>query len=529
MLLKNEKYVIGIDIGTSSAKGCLFTPEGRIVANFSVKYRVLVPNPGWREQRADWWWDATREILLNLARAAKLTKENLVGIAITHQRLSFVPVNKEMKPIGNAILWNDTRCVNEIEYAKKVIGDKEIFKKTGTAPGYWTIYKILWLKNNRPDIYKTAYKFVLVPDYICYKLTGKLVTTQSAAILTGALDVRNPNRWQSDILDALGIDRRLMVDEILPSCKIIGEITSEAARKTSIPKGVPVITAAGDQPCGTLGAGLTKSDQVGVNGGTSCTSEVIAESLPKLEDPSNYYLEISPTGKYLLETTIPSGGSSLMNWFKENFGAALIEEAMNKGKDVWSYIYSRADLSPPGSLGMLLIPYFNGAGPPYWDFDTGGIIVGVTLDTRDVHFVRAIIEGLAFEVRRHIMLLESGCSGRIKELLMYGGSSRSDTWNKIFSDVTNLIVKVSETPETTALGAAICAAVGGGLYTTVEEAVTNMVRWRQRYEPNPEVSQLYKEIFQHYYLPLYERIRDIIRGSVTFGRQVAKTKSKQPI
>ncbi|MCX8187830.1 MAG: FGGY family carbohydrate kinase [Nitrososphaeria archaeon] len=509
-----DEYVIGVDIGTSSAKVCLFDISGNTVSETHVEYQVLTPRPGWREQKAEWWWEATIKLLRGLAERAKLlNRKNLKGIAVTHQRLTFVPVNERIEPIHNAILWNDVRCSEEVEYARRTIGENEIFNRTGVAPGYWSIYKILWIKNNLPEVYAKTHKFVLVPDFICFKLTGKLVTTQSAAILTGALDIRSPNRWCSDIVRALGIDEEKLVDEILPSGVIIGELTEEVAKTTSLPSGVPIVTAAGDQPCGTLGAGLKREGQVAVNGGTSCTSEILSKALPRLDDPRNYYLEISPIGKYILETTIPSGGSDLMKWFRENFGYKLVEEAISKNMDVWTHIYNQPKNSQIGSLGVLLVPYFNSAGPPYWDLDTGGVILGLTTDTKYYHFIRAIMEGLAFEVKRHIKMLERGADIKIDELLMYGGSSRSDVWNQIFSDVIGIKVVVPKTPETTSLGAAICAAVGGGVHKSFEDAIVNMVHIEKTYSPNSEANKIYEELFERCYLPIYENVRDIVLES----------------
>ena len=278
-----EPLLMGIDIGTSSAKGCIFDIHGRCVAEASASYDIITPKPGWREQRAEWWLNAVVRISRDLIKKINNGVSRLIGVAITHQRLTFVPVDRNIKPIYNAILWNDVRCGREVDYARENIGEKEIFRKTGVPPGYWSIYKILWLKNNMPEIYEKSYKFALVPDFICFMLTGKLVTTQSAAILTGALDVNNPSRWCTDIIHSLGLSEDKFVDDIMPSGVIIGEITEQASNLTRIPAGTPVITAAGDQPCGSLGAGLTKAGQIAVNGGTSCTSEIVCEALPSLD------------------------------------------------------------------------------------------------------------------------------------------------------------------------------------------------------------------------------------------------------
>jgi len=519
---RDAEYVIGLDIGTSSAKGCVFDVNGNVVAEARKQYSVISPRLGWREQNAEWWWDAVKAISRELVKKAGLNSRNLKGIAITHQRLTMVPVDENVNPIYNAILWNDVRCTEEVEIARKEIGEKEILKKTGTPPGYWTIYKILWIKRNLPEIYERTFKFVLVPDFICFRLCGRLATTQSAAILTGALDAQNPSKWRADLLEALGLSENVLVDEILPSGVVLGEVTEEASRETSLPKGTSVVTAAGDQPCGSLGAGLIKSDQVAVNGGTSCTSEVISEELPPLDEP-NYYLEISPTGKYILETTIPSGGSELMIWFRKNFGAKLEKEAEEAGQNVWAYIYDQAKRSPPGAMGMMLVPSFNSIGPPYWDLNTGGIIIGLTTDTKTHHFIRAIMEGLAFEVKRHAKMLEEATGVKVTEILMYGGSSRSDVWNQIFSDVLNVKLSVPHTPETTSLGAAICAAVGARIYNSFDEAVKKMVHVEKTYSPRKDRAEIYEELFTKCYLHIYGRLREVVMTSIRIAQKAEGT------
>jgi len=516
-------YIIGLDIGTSSAKGCVFDFHGEIVAEARAQYGVISPNMGWREQNAEWWWNALKKITRELVRRIGNSK-SIKGVAITHQRLTMVPVDENINPIYNAILWNDVRCKEEVELARREIGVREIFKKTGTPPGYWTVYKILWMKRKLPEIYRKVFKFVLVPDLLCFRLCGKLVTTQSAAILTGALNVRDPSKWCVDFLEALGLSEEVFVEEILPSGVMIGEVTEDASKETFLPAGTPVITAAGDQPCGSLGAGLIRSDQVAVNGGTSCTSEVVAEGLPSLSEP-NYYLEISPTGRYMLETTIPSGGSELMIWFRSNFGAKLVKEAEDKGENVWTYIYDQARLSPPGSMGMILVPSFNSIGPPYWDLNTGGMIVGLTTDIKPCHFIRSIMEGLAFEVKRDVKILENAVGHRMNKILMYGGSSRSDIWNQIFSDIIGIKLSVSHISETTALGAAICAAVGINVYRSFDEAVKNMVRVKKTYTPDEGKNEIYEEIFDNCYLHIYDRLREIVMKSISIA-QKAKAMEK---
>ncbi len=432
--------------------------------------------------------------------------------------MTAVPVDRDINPIGNAILWNDMRCTEETEWAHKNVGREKIFERTGYPPGLWTVYKAMWLKHHNPDMYKKMYKFLLVPDYLIYKLTGKLLTSQGAAVTTGCLDISNPSRWETDILESLDVSRDIWVQDIFPAGSIAGSITRKASVETGLPEGILVITTAGDQPCGSLGAGLVKPGILAINGGTSCTSEILSKHLPSRKK-INYFIEISPTGDYFPEVSVHSGGSALMNWFKDNFASQEIEIARKEKRDVWEVIYNEARQIPPGNLGLMMVPYLGGAGPPYWDLDARGVLFGIMLDHKRSHLVRAIMEGLSYETRRAMELMVEGTGVEIKEVRMYGGSSRSDIWNQIFADVLGLNVYTTKTTETTALGAAICAAVGGGVYSTMEKAVKEMVHIDKEYCPIDKNRNVYDKLYTQVYRQFYDKVCELVRRSARISRE----------
>ncbi len=496
-------------MGTSSTKAIIFDQEGNIKAEGRATYPLLRPKPGWVEQKAQWWWQAFQKAVKEAIDKAKIDKTKIAAIGITHQRITTVPVDKKIEPVRNAILWNDIRCSQQNEWAEKNVGREKIYFRTGNFPSLWTVYKIMWLKENEPETYRKTYKFLLVQDYIIYKLTGKLVTTSSSAIQTGCLDVNHPTRWAEDILNLLDIPVELLVEDIFPGGEEIGKVTEEASNLTGLPQGLPVVTTAGDQPCGTLGAGVTREGMLAVNGGTSCSLEAYVKGL-KLDPDLNYFIEISPTGDYLLEDSIWSGGSALMNWFKDNFALDEVKKAEKEGEDVWERLYSLASEVPPGSKGLMLVPYFSGAASPYWDLRARGVIFGLLPDHGKPHFIRTIMEGLAFEARRKKEFMEKGSKIPINKVRMYGGSARSSLWNQIFADIMGIEVSTLKTAETTALGAAICAAKGGGVYPTFEEAVKKMVHVDRRFLPDPERKKIYDELYLEVYSKFYDRVYDLI-------------------
>jgi len=254
-----------------------------------------------------------------------------------------------------------------------------------------------------------------------------------------------------------------------------------------------------------VGVGVTQPSMLGVNGGTSCSMETCTEQLP-LDPDANYFIEISPMGTYFPENSIYSGGSSLMNWLNATFAAG--EET--GPADNWEAFYNMADDAPPGNWGLMLIPYFSGATAPYWDLDARGVMFGFLMDHSKAHMVRAVMEGLAYETRRQMGFMEKGTGIPISEVRMYGGSARSDLWNQIFCDILGIRLCTTKTVETTALGAAICAAAGVGIYAGIDDAAGRMVQVKKEYLPRAERRQLYDRLYQEVYCNFYDRVHDVV-------------------
>jgi len=496
--------VIGVDSGTSSTRAILFDARGRALAEGRRAYQVLRPRPGWVEQKAEWWWEALVGSLRDLL-AAGVDPAEIMGLAITHQRITAVPVDREMVPLRNAILWNDVRCGEQNQRALERVGRERLYRRTGYNPGIWTVYKAMWLQDHEPEIYHRMDKLVLVQDYLVHQLTGELSTTSSAAVMTGCLDVAHRHRWAEDILEELEVRPSIWVDKVLAGGEVAGRISQAGAEATGLPKGLPVIAAAGDQPCGVVGAGVTKPSMLGVNGGTSCTMETCSQTLP-LDPEANYFIEISPMGTYFPENSIYSGGSALMNWLKTALGG---EEERGEDWD-WEDFYSLAGQAPPGNIGLMMIPYLSGATAPYWDVDARGVLFGLGMDHSKAHLVRAVIEGLAYEVRRQSAFMEKGTGVKIKEVRMYGGSARSRLWNQVFADVLGVAVRSTKTVETTALGAAICAAAGVGLHPDIETAAAKMVEVEGEFSPDRANRELYDRLFNEVYAQFYDRVQDLV-------------------
>ena len=503
MAVKKNKYVIGIDESTHQTKAVVIDPHGREIGSGNAGYELIHPKPGYVEQEAEWWWLALKKSINQALQSSGVNPHDIVGLSITHQRYSFVPVDEDMAPIRNAILWSDTRCGPQSEWAADKFGADFIYDRTGYFPFVWAVYKILWIKENEPAVYEGTHQWLLVQDYLVYQLTGEIATTSSSAAMMGCLDIQKRNSWAIDILEKFGLDSDKFVRRIEPAGSVLGNVSDRAGQETGLPSGIPVIAAAGDQPCGCLGAGVYDTGTVGINGGTSCTIQGISEKLP-IAAQRSFIIEINPAGKYAPEAAIHSGAATLMKWLKNDI---LQDASIN-----WENFYNLAGNCAPGNLGMTIVPYFQGVEAPYWDARSRGVIYGLGIDHKKEHFVRGIIEGLAYETRLLIGLMKNSTGLPIENIRMYGGSAQSDVWNRIFADITGCEVIVPENIQTTAIGAAICAAAGVGWYKDIGEAARNMVTIARSYRPDGENKSLYDDLFKQIYQPFYGRVVDLMHN-----------------
>jgi xylulokinase len=500
-MVENKQLLLGMDVGTSGTKSMIVDASGNILGSGFKAYGHNSPQPGWVEQEPTWYVDGIRESAAQALAESGGQWADVCGLSMTHQRLTFIPVDKKGEPLYPAIVWNDTRCSEEARWAAETMGAETIFRRTGYPPGIWSVYKVLWLKNHCPDIYDKSYQYHMVSDWLIFQLTGKTVTSYGTAATSGALNLAQKDKWDADLLKEFGLGEDIFVQDIRPSGTVVGSVTDEAAAVFNIPAGIPVVTAAGDQPCGSFGAGQFESGTLSVNGGTACTCEALTTEIPALQDP-NYFVEISPTGAYIMENSIYSGASALINWFRDNFDRCQNGTGQNK----WEYVQQLAEKTPPGNLGLMMIPFFGGAGAPYWNMDARGALLGLSEDHRSGHILRAIIEGLAYEIKRESDLMAKDASDPLMRLITYGGSN--SIWNQTLANIFNRPLDAVMTKGTSALGAAMCAAGGVGIYKDVTSAGEAMAPKATAFVPEAKTASFYNSFYREVYEGLYDSIEE---------------------
>ncbi|MDH5419894.1 MAG: FGGY family carbohydrate kinase, partial [Candidatus Bathyarchaeota archaeon] len=494
--MKENIYLAAIDAGTTGERTIIFDEKGRVVTWMYLEHPSYFLKPTWVEQEAAEWWNRiceTSKAALKEAAEKGVNPDMIVGISVTNQRETIVPVDADLEPLRRAIVWQDRRTVSQCNWIKENLGENTVYKITGlTVDPYFSAPKIMWIKEHEPNIYKETHKFLLVHDYIIAKLTDVPITSWDNASRTMLFDIGKLD-WSDNLLDGIGINEEKM-PEPYPSGKIVGEVTRKAAEETSFAEGTPVVCGGGDQQCAAIGVGVVRRGRIKA---TTGTGTFILSFLDKPSfDPKMRVLCSCHgiPGKWVQEASIFSTGT-IYRWFRDEFGH--LEKATTElvRTDPYEMLNKEAAAAPPGSKGVLVIPHFAGAGAPHWNAYARGVIVGLAIGHSRKNIVRAILEGIALEIRKNIEVMRE-LGVHIEEMRVTGGATKNPHFNQIQADVYGLPVMRGRVEESTALGCAILAGVGTGVFKSVEEATNRMVHIVERYEPRLENKATYDKLFK---------------------------------
>lgn len=497
-----EKYLLGIDIGTSSCKVAVFDITGRVVAQSVKEYNVYYPAPDYVEQNPEEWWRGVCEAVKEVIHNGGIDAGKISGIGIDGQSWSSIPVDRYGNVLYNTPIWMDTRAAEICTRIKDRVGADRIFDLSGNSfePSYSTP-KILWFKENMPDIYKNAYKFLQSNSYIAFKLTGVFSQDISQGYGLHCFDMRN-GVWNDDFCDELGIDRDKL-PEIFPCHQVIGEVTREVAESLGLAPGTPVVAGGLDACCGTLGAGVVEKGQTQEQGGQAggmsiCLNEYTVH--PKLI----MSFHVVPDTWLLQGGTVGGGGA--LKWMRQEFGAYEILKEKETGISAFETMVEEASQVKPGSEGVLFLPYLAGERSPLWDKHAKGVFFGLGYDKTRGHMIRAVLEGCAYALHHNLKTAEEVGVG-VEVLNAMGGAANSRLWTQIKADVTGKTIKVPASDTATTLGAAILAGVGTGVYKSFKQAVDSTIQIKRVHEPDMNNHDRYMQYFD-IYLELYDRLKD---------------------
>lgn len=480
-------YVVAVDCSTTAAKAVVWNARGDALAEDRRAFELNQPHPGWGEQNAEDWWTATTAAV---RRAVQTVDTSRIGaLCITHQRESFVCLDDAGLPLRPAMLWLDTRATKEVEK----FGTEDVHRVTGKPANptpAW--YKLLWLAANEPDVLSRIGKVVDVQGFLVQRLTGNWVTSWASADPLGLVDMATFD-YDDGLLKAVGLARG-QLSELRAPGSVLGTLRDDVAAQLGLPAGLPVVAGAGDGQCAQLGAGVTTAGRAYLNLGSGIVSGTIDERYSYGMEYRT--LAAAVPGAYTLETFL-GGGTFNLSWFVEKF-SGVDPRALGLDLTPEQVLETAAAKLPPGSHGLLALPYWAGALTPYWDHNARGILLGLTGVHGKSHVYRALLEGIAFEQRLLTSGAENALAKPVTDLIVLGGGSRSAVWCQIIADVMQRRVSVVREPESTCLGAGMLAASAVGIHESVPAAAAAMSGTSTSFEPEEGTVEVYDRLYQVY-------------------------------
>lgn len=499
-----KPYLMGIDIGTSACKVAVFDRTGNVRGVASCGYPVYYPRPGWAEQNPQEWWEAVCVATGKLLRENDIRPEEIAGIGIDGQSWSAIPVDRQGKVLANTPIWMDTRAASICDRLNEEIGAGEIFSLAGNSlqPSYTTA-KILWYRENLPEIYEKIWKILQSNSYIAFRLTGEVSQDLSQGYGLHCFRMETGS-WDAAMCEKLGIPMEFL-PPVMACDAVVGTVTARAAAETGLCQGTPVVAGGLDAACGTLGAGVIRPGQTQEQGGQAGGMSICMDTC-KADPRLILGYHVIP-GKWLLQGGTVGGGG-VMRWFEKEFAAYEREEGRRTGISSLEQLNRMAAGVPAGSEGLVFLPYMAGERSPIWDPKAKGVFYGLDFSKTKGHMVRACMEGVAFSLRHNLdVAREAGARADI--LCAVGGSANSRLWTQIKADITGLPIAVPSSDTATTLGAAMLAGKAVGMYRDYEEAVSLAVKETRRHEPNRENAAVYEENYQMY-LELYQSLKKMM-------------------
>jgi xylulokinase len=484
----SEEALLGIDVGTSGVRACLFRPDGTLLGAGRVPCAVSRPRPGWAEVDPELWWRGFLEALAAARAEAGVAPAAIRGVGLSTLFPTLIPMDAAGDPLGPAILYCDQRSTAQAEGLRASGAAAVLEAKTSNrvAPGTFALTSLLWLRDEQPDLYRRAAWFGSVNALFSMRLAGVFCTDYSAGLLFGLVEARNPAAWSGDLAALVDVDPGKLPPLRAPGARV-GEVTRQGARLTGLAEGTPVAAGAGDAAAAPFGGGCTApGDLLYTTGSSDCLSCVIGAPQTSRLFPNPGYLGADT---WLSVGTSTSTGAAV-DWFAEQF----------LGEASGAAVARAAEGAAPGARGVTFLPYLQGERTPVWDADARGAFTGLSMGSTRADLARAVLEGTAFALRQIVEAMEREGGVAIPRLPTCGGGAKNALWNRIKADVTGKPLDVFTFQEFSALGAAMLGGTAAGVYASAQEAVecTQSVRATEPVEPDPRAREAYEEPFRRY-------------------------------
>ena len=442
-----DEVYLGVDLGTTACKCAIIDSRGRLLGESSADYPLITLSPKEVEQDAEEWWRGALTAIGEAARKADVAPERIAALAVSSQGISFVPVDEGGRPLRRAISWLDSRAEAEAREILDAFSSERLFQMTGKrASSFYVLPKLLWLRKHEPEVFERTHRFLLAHDYLVHRLTGMFVTDH--ALASGFLlhDVKR-RVWSEEMVSRFDIPKTALPDT-MNAGEAAGPVAPAAARETGLTSQTRVVVGSQDQKCAAYAAEAGPGVATISLGTATAISAVVRSPMldPKMRIPCFPYVE---PDRWILEGVVSTSGAAVQ-WFRDQ---------------VYKGGYQLMDLAAQGEMdatvSLFFFPHLAGAGSPVWNAPHGGAFTGLSLHASAAAMARAVLEGVAFQIRSNLEVLGE-LNVKPNMLHAFGGGARSDVWIQIIADVAGLPVSVYHNPESAAIGSCMLAALGAG-------------------------------------------------------------------
>ena len=498
-----KEFLLGVDIGTLGSKGVIIDLEGHVLADCFIEHGINILRPGWVEQDPEsCYWGDFKKIVGSLINGSGIDPGNIIGIGVSSLSPDAAPIDGDGNPVRPALIYMDRRAVEECRVAEETVGKEKIHKITGNAVDpYFAGYKMLWYMRNEPGNHKRTWKILNACKYVVFKLTDTPSIDLSNAVLNAPFFDYLGKRWSEEICDALGFDKDKLPDAFELGA-VIGEVSEKASRETGLAAGTPVVSCAPDAVMSYLSVGgVEAGDSVFMYGTTGCWGLITDKPVLDIRFINMYY----PTPGTYVSTGGMIATGALVRWFRDEFGLPEKEAQRVMGVSAYKILDLEAERVPPGSDGLIVLPYFMGERTPIWDPNARGIIFGLTLFHTRAHIYRALLESAGYALRHHIDVASS-IGLRFRRIIAVDGGAKSRLWRQIVTDIINFPQEYVSKSQGAPFGDAFLAGIGVKAYKDIRE-IKSFVEIDEVTEPNPEAGKIYSELYR-IYLNLYQETRD---------------------
>ncbi|WP_281887920.1 gluconokinase [Paenibacillus sp. YYML68] len=498
----HKPFIIAADIGTTSAKTLLFNREGRVIASHAVEYPLHTPRPDMAEQDPEQIYQAVLTGIGAVVQKASVLPGQVLCVSFSSAMHSLIAVDESLQPLTPCVTWADNRSVGYVRTLKEELGGLDIYRRTGTPIHPMSpLLKLMWFRDNRPELFAEAYKFIGIKEYVFARLFGECVIDHSLASATGLFNLQQLD-WDAGALAACGV-RREQLSQPVSTTHVLQGLRPKDAQRLGLSADTPFVVGASDGVLANLGAGAYEPGVYSVTIGTSGAVRGVVRE-PKTDPQGRLFCYALKEDFWVVGGAINNGGI-MFRWVRDQLATAEAEEARRRGMEPYDYLTELAASVPAGSNGLIFLPLLAGERAPYWNANARGVFFGLSLFHEKPHMIRAVLEGVMFRIHSVVRALEE-TSGATKEIRASGGFAQSPFWLQMLADVLGSPVTIPSTIEGSGMGAALLGMLAVGEIRDFS-GIHDWIQVNQTYRSNEQTHQVYGELTD-IYTRVYHQLKE---------------------